>query len=54
MKVNTTKCHLLLNKQKQNVPKIGKFSIENSCSERLLGIDFDRKLKISTRIEDIY
>ena len=47
MKLNTDKCHLLLN------TKIGNFNIKNSFSEKLLGITFDCKLKFGNHIEDI-
>ena len=53
MKLNTDKCHLLLNRQDQNFLKIGNFNIKNSFSEKLLGITFDCKLKFSNLIEDI-
>ena len=53
MKLNTDKCHLLLNTQDQNFLKIGNFNIKNSFSEKLLGITFDCKLKFSNHIEDI-
>ena len=53
MKLNTDKCHLLLNTQDQNFLKIGNFNIKNSFFEKLLGITFDCKLKFSNYIEDI-
>ena len=53
MKLNTDKCHLLLNTQDQNFLKVGNFNIKNSFSEKLLVITFDYKLKLSNRIEDI-
>ena len=53
MKLNTNKCHLLLNTQDQNFLKIRNFNIKNSFSEKLLGITFDCKLKFSNHIEDI-
>ena len=53
IKLNTDKCHLLLNTQDQNFLKIGNFNIKNYFSEKLLGIDFDCKLKFSNHIEDI-
>ena len=52
MKLNADKCHLLMNTKDQNFLKIGNFNIKNSCSEKLLGIIFDFKLKFS-HIEDI-
>ena len=53
IKLNTDKCHLLLNMQDQNFLKIGNFNIKNSFSEKLLDITFDGKLKFSNHIEDI-
>ena len=41
VKLNTDKCHLLLNTQDQNFLKIENFNIKNSFSEKLLGITFD-------------
>ena len=52
MKLNTDKCHLLLNSQEPNTLKIGDLHIYNSLSE-LLGITFDCKLKFNKHIEDI-
>ena len=53
MKLNTDKCHHLLNTQDQNFLKIGNFDIKNSFSEKLLGITFDYKLKLSNHTEGI-
>ena len=53
MKLNTDKCHLLLNTQDQNFLKIGNVNIKNSFFEKLLVITFDYKLKLSNLIEDI-
>ena len=53
MKLNTDKCHLLLNSQEPNTLRIGDFHINNSLSEKILGITFDCKLKFNKRIEDI-
>ena len=47
MKQNTVKCQLLLNSQEPNVLKIGDLHINNSLSEKLLGITFDCKLKFN-------
>ena len=44
MNLNTDKCHLLLNIQELNTIKIGDLHINNSLSEKLLGIAFDCKL----------
>ena len=53
MKLNTHKCHLLLNNQEPNTLKIGDLHVNNSLSEKLLGTTFDCKLKFNKRIEDI-
>ena len=53
MKLNTNKCHLLLNSQEPNTLKIGDLHINNSQSEKLLGITFDCKLKFNKHIEYI-
>ena len=53
IKVNTNKCHLLLNSQEPNTLKIGDLHINNSLSQKLLGLNFDCKLKINKHIEDI-
>ena len=42
MKLNTDKCHLLLNGQEPNTLKIGDLHINNSLSEKLLGINFEK------------
>ena len=52
MKLNIDKC-LLLNSQEPNTLKIGNLHINNSLSEKLLGIAFDCKLKFNKHIEDI-
>ena len=53
MKQNTDKCQLLLNSQEPNVLKIGDLHINNSLSEKLLGIAFDCKLKFTKHSQDI-
>ena len=53
MKLNTDKYHLLLNSQEPNTLKIGDLHINNSLSEKLLGITFECKLKLNKHIEDI-
>ena len=40
MKLNTDKCHLLLNSQEPNTLKIGDLHINNSLSKKLLSITF--------------
>ena len=54
MNLNTYKCHLLLNSQEPNALKIGDLDINNSLSEKLLGITFGCKLKFNKHIEDIF
>ena len=53
MEVNTDKCHLPLNSQQPNTFKIGDLQINNSLSEKLLGITFDCMLKFNKHIEGI-
>ena len=53
MWLNTNKCHPLLNSQGPNTLKIGDLHINNSLSEKLLGITFDCKLKFNKHIENI-
>ena len=53
MKLNTDKCHLLLNFQEPNTLKKGDLHINNSLSEKLLGITFDYKLKFNKYIKEI-
>ena len=47
MKLNTNKCHLLLNTQEPNTLKIGDLHINNSLSGKLLGITFGCKLNLT-------
>ena len=54
MKLNTDECHVLLKSQEPNTLKIGDLHINNSLSEKLLGINFDCKLKFNKHIEDIW
>ena len=53
IKLNTDQCHLILNSQEPNTLKIGDLHINNSLSEKLLGITFDCKLKFNKHIEAI-
>ena len=53
MKVNSDKCHLPLNSQEPNTLKIDDLQINNSLSEKLLGITFDFRLKFNKHIEGI-
>ena len=52
MKLNTDKCHLLLNNKEPNPPKIGDLHINDSLIEKLLCITFDCKPKFNKHIED--
>ena len=47
MKLSTNKCHLVLNSKEPNAIKIGNLHINNSLGEKLLGINFDCKLKFN-------
>ena len=53
IKLNADKCRLLLNSQESNTLKISDLHINNSLSEKLLGITFDCKLKFNKHTEDI-
>ena len=53
MKLNTNKCHLLLNSQESNTLKIGDLHINDSLREKLLAITLDCKLKFNKYIKDI-
>ena len=53
MKLNADKCRLILNSQEPNTLKIGDLRLNNSLSEKILGITFDCKLKFNKIIEDI-
>ena len=53
MKLNTDKRHLLLNSKEPNTFKIDDLHINNSLTEKLLGITFDFKLKFNKYMEDI-
>ena len=52
--LNTYKCHLLLNSQEPNTLKRVDLDINNSLSQKLLGITFGCKLKFNKHIEDIF
>ena len=53
MKLNTDKCHALLNSQGPNTIKIGNLRIKNSSCEKMLGINFDYMLKFTNHIDEI-
>ena len=54
MKLNTDKYHILLNSQGPNTIKIGYLCIKKSSCKRMLGINFDYKLKFTSHIDIIY
>ena len=53
MKLNTEKCHDLLNSQGPNTIKIGNLCIKNSSCEKMLGINFDYKVKFTNHIDEV-
>ena len=53
MKLDTDKCHLLLNSQKPNALKLGDLHINNPLSESVSGINFDCKLKFNKHMKGI-
>ena len=52
-KLHTDKCHVLLNSQGPNTIKIGNLCIKNSSCEKMLGINFDYKLKFTNHFDEI-
>ena len=50
MKLNTDKYHVLLNSQGSNTIKIGNLCIKNSSFEKMLGINFNYKLKFTNHV----
>ena len=53
LKLNTDKCHVLLNSQGPKTIKIGNLCIKNASCEKMLGINFDYKLKFTNHTEEI-
>ena len=53
MRRNTDKYHVLLNSQGPNTIKTGNLCIKNSTCEKILGINFDYKLKFTNNIDEI-
>ena len=53
MKVNVTKCHLLVNKKNEVIMRIGDMEIKNREYEKLLGIKVDTKLSFSEYLNDL-
>ena len=52
LKLNTGKYHVLLNGQGPNTIKIGNLCVSNSSCKKLLGINFDYKLKFTNNTEE--
>ena len=50
VKLNAYKCHALLNSQGPKTIKIGNLCIKNSSCEKMLGVNFDYKLKFTNHI----
>ena len=53
MRLNTDKCHVLLNGQGPNTIKVVNLCIKNSTCENILGINFDYKPKFTNHIDEI-
>ena len=54
MKLNTDKCHVLLNSQEPKSIKIGHLCIKKSSCGKMLDINFDYKLRFTNHIEEIW
>ena len=53
MKANKDKCHLLISNKEKVSMKIDNIELENTSSEKLLGIIIDRKLNFKEHLEGI-
>ena len=53
MRINASKCHLLVSTNNTVKIKIRNFDITNSKSEKLLGIKFDHKLSFDDHIVEL-
>ena len=53
MKLNTDKCHVLLNSKGPNKIKIENLCMKNSSCKKMSGINFDYKLKFKNYIDEI-
>ena len=53
MKANENKCHLIVSANELTEIQIGGFSIKNSVSEKLLGVNIDSKLKFDCHVNHL-
>ena len=53
MKANSDKCHLITSEQSCMNLNIGNINIENSTSEKLLGVKVDNKLNFNEHLDGI-
>ena len=53
MKANADKCHLLVTRDTDVTTKIGKFDVENSRKEKLLGVKIDNKLSFENHVSPL-
>ena len=53
MKANPDKCHLLLNNSCKKKINIGKFEIESSMQEKLLGITIDNDVNLASHVKNL-
>ena len=53
MKTNEDKCHLTVSTNELTEIQIGDFSIKNSGSEKLLGVNFDSKLNFNCHVNHL-
>ena len=53
MKANEDKCHLIVNTNELTEIKIGDFTIKNSASEKLLGVNIDSKLNFDCHVNHL-
>ena len=53
MKLNTDKCHVLLNNQEPYTIRVGNLCIKHSSCEKMFRLDFDCKQKFTNHIDEI-
>ena len=53
MKTNEDKCHLIVDTNELTEIQIGDFSIKNSASEKLLGVNIDSKLNFDCHVNHL-